>query len=94
MYQALKKGRYAILPRLSTLQIQQLDYSTVFPELGTEIATELLEIGNFHRLHVSRDVGYIAFPEGRKDSWIKRIKELKLVACGERSPKLFRSINF
>ncbi|KAI1481914.1 hypothetical protein F4774DRAFT_417293 [Daldinia eschscholtzii] len=81
MYQALKKGRYAILPRLSTLQIQQLDYSTVFPELGTEIATELLEIGNFHRLHVSRDIGYIAFPEGRKDSWMKRIKELKLVAC-------------
>ncbi|KAI1802075.1 hypothetical protein F4811DRAFT_426557 [Daldinia bambusicola] len=81
LYQALKKGRYAILPRLSTLLIQQLDYSNNPPEIAVEIATELLDIGNFHRLHISRDTGYLTFPEGRNDSWIRRIKELKLVTC-------------
>ncbi|KAI1470322.1 uncharacterized protein F4812DRAFT_456327 [Daldinia caldariorum] len=79
--QALKKGRIAILPRLSTLQIQQLDYSNKPPKVGVEIATELTEIGNFHRLHISRDMGYLTFPENRNDSWIRRIKELKLVTC-------------
>ncbi|KAI1660927.1 hypothetical protein F4813DRAFT_386337 [Daldinia decipiens] len=54
-----------------------------------EIATELLEIGTVHRLHIWRHYGYLAFPEGRDDSWIGRLRELKLIACVD-AETLFR----
>ncbi|KAI2783579.1 hypothetical protein F4815DRAFT_503481 [Daldinia loculata] len=77
--QATMQSRYSIIPQLLTLYIQQLAFSRSFSGSSMEIATELLEIGGVHRLHVWYQYGYLTFPAGRDNSWIGRIRELKLV---------------
>ncbi|KAI0847524.1 hypothetical protein F5Y00DRAFT_263434 [Daldinia vernicosa] len=75
------QSEHCIIPRLLTLCVQQVDFSRLPLGSDMEIASELLEIGMVHRLHVWRHYGYITFPGGHHESWIGRIREMKLVTC-------------
>ncbi|KAI1102189.1 hypothetical protein F4804DRAFT_274917 [Jackrogersella minutella] len=68
-----------ILPEFSTFYLQRVRDPDVYGESDIAVPPELCNLGNFTQLHIWRDKGRHIFMNDL--SWLRRIKELKLVSC-------------
>lgn len=76
-------GEYGldVLPNCATIFVQQY-YDPRFKHAAPDIRLpDYTLIGNFSCLHLWRGQGYISFRH-QDISWVKQLRELKLVSCG------------